>query len=736
MARDLRLERYYPHPRQAVWDAITDADTVAKWLSTRDFAPEIGHRFTLQATPGPGFDGHVRCRVLAANEPHTLVFSWHGGPVETVVTFNLHSEGAGTRLIMVQAGFEDAHAHTLVPALHLWWQQSLDSDWLSNVICGGISVGAVGTVGALGALGSIVVGAAVLVSAASLITAPPLPAALASTQTLEGSLIGQDPEREPPEVEASITLRRSDGRTGRETPLHGAPVDSLPQIEPDPTAASLALTPPELADDFEAATAVDTSGRARGSLIYYEEALPSTLNPLYATSMVDFRTQELIFDRLFYAVGNHRHKSRIVTHYSVGDGGQTLTVRPKTDIRWHDGRPFVPADICFTVKALIDPDVGSTRRYRDVLQDCTATADTATIWFKEPVHTPMAKLDFHLLPAHGFDRPIRRDTELAWQPIGTGPMRVKRRGRTGFKLVAFANAHHAARIAEVNLVEGGDPFVQARTLMNQGVDGIINVHPSLLEEFDPEDTKTYSYAHQTWWFAALNTESGPLGEPSIRKAVDFAIGRDQLREFTLGRGAELVSSPRAAADHDSPPRAEADLGEVEAAMHEAGATRVSGRWQIDGAPVVLRVAVGDESQSVELMAQLSNQLRAAGFTAQSFRSKDVTAHAAEYDILVHTWTSASPKDDLDSLFHGDRGVTNPFGHHSPEADALLDRFRDAKTDTEANRLRDEWYQTIREDRPAVFLWTRSITSAWGAQVKNVEISPFYYFSEFDKWSVD
>lgn len=36
------------------------------------------------------------------------------------------------------------------------------------------------------------------------------------------------------------------------------------------------------------------------SLSYYEEALPTTLNPVYAKTMVDERTHSLIFDRLFY----------------------------------------------------------------------------------------------------------------------------------------------------------------------------------------------------------------------------------------------------------------------------------------------------------------------------------------------------------------------------------------------------------------------------------------------------
>jgi hypothetical protein len=36
------------------------------------------------------------------------------------------------------------------------------------------------------------------------------------------------------------------------------------------------------------------------TLSFYEESLPSTLNPLFARSMVDSRVHEVIFDRLYF----------------------------------------------------------------------------------------------------------------------------------------------------------------------------------------------------------------------------------------------------------------------------------------------------------------------------------------------------------------------------------------------------------------------------------------------------
>jgi uncharacterized protein YndB with AHSA1/START domain len=54
--RDVRLERVYLHPPELVWRALTDREVLAEWLMPNDFAPVVGHTFTMRTDPGPGFD--------------------------------------------------------------------------------------------------------------------------------------------------------------------------------------------------------------------------------------------------------------------------------------------------------------------------------------------------------------------------------------------------------------------------------------------------------------------------------------------------------------------------------------------------------------------------------------------------------------------------------------------------------------------------------------------------------
>lgn len=106
MKRAIRKTVTYDHPPARVWEALTRADALAAWLMPNDFEPRVGHRFTFRTDPAPGFDGIVHCEVLALDPPARMVWSWRGGNIDTVVTFELEPAGRGTRLRFEQRGFE------------------------------------------------------------------------------------------------------------------------------------------------------------------------------------------------------------------------------------------------------------------------------------------------------------------------------------------------------------------------------------------------------------------------------------------------------------------------------------------------------------------------------------------------------------------------------------------------------------------------------------------------------
>lgn len=97
-----------PHTPAQVWRALTDSAALATWLMPNDFAPRVGHRFTFRTTPVPPyFDGTVHCEVIEVTPPARLAYTWVGGPqIDTVLTFTLRPQGAGTLLRLEHSGFD------------------------------------------------------------------------------------------------------------------------------------------------------------------------------------------------------------------------------------------------------------------------------------------------------------------------------------------------------------------------------------------------------------------------------------------------------------------------------------------------------------------------------------------------------------------------------------------------------------------------------------------------------
>ncbi len=94
------VERTIPHPPEKIWRALTEPHLIEAWLMRNDFRPLEGHRFSLEADWGG-----VDCRVVDVEPNRTLTYTWQTKDLESVVTWTLVPNGAGTLLRMEQSGF-------------------------------------------------------------------------------------------------------------------------------------------------------------------------------------------------------------------------------------------------------------------------------------------------------------------------------------------------------------------------------------------------------------------------------------------------------------------------------------------------------------------------------------------------------------------------------------------------------------------------------------------------------
>jgi peptide/nickel transport system substrate-binding protein len=500
-----------------------------------------------------------------------------------------------------------------------------------------------------------------------------------------------------------------------------------------------------------------------GSLSYHEESLPTTMNPLFAASMVDFRSQELVFDRLWFhdAITNEL-KSRLVEKYELVEGAKGVKITLKTGIKWHNGKPLTSKDVCFTVDAMLDPKTASpiAEAYREKLSGCdTQGSDTAIIRFKRVFHNPREQLGFSILPQSEFESTaITPELPFSARPMGSGPLKGSR-GRRGVIFDAFANAHHAPKIAQLQLSEGGDPQIQVKTIVNNGVQGIIAVPPPYRPDLSASDEVALkSYDLRSWWFIAVNTSKGPLANDKVRAALDILIDRTELRELSIGVKAgeqnspcEFISGPFVQSspyyNRSVPVSERSDKARAAKMLAEGGLVETAGRWMWKGEPVQLKIGMLAplNNEAPDLMSQIGNQLSASGFGRQEFKistddwnRKAVTGQMGDYDLLIGKW-SFGLDENVNDLFHSRAGTTgrkNIFNYSNAQVDASLGAYEAARTDTAARDAYHALHEKLAKDLPYLFLWKLDTKSAWRTEVRGNIIAPYYYFTEIDSWKYD
>ena len=155
-----------------------------------------------------------------------------------------------------------------------------------------------------------------------------------------------------------------------------------------------------------------------GTLTFTYQPEPSALSTIATTAVPVALVSTKIFESLLEYKGPELSPGPgLAKSWMVGDDGKTYTFKLRSDVKWHDGKPFTSEDVKFSVEKLVRPFHSRGKVYFGEL-DAVDTPDPHTVVFKlkkpvpfflkafQPSETPI--MPKHILGAPGCERGAER----------------------------------------------------------------------------------------------------------------------------------------------------------------------------------------------------------------------------------------------------------------------------------------------------------------------------------------
>lgn len=152
-----------------------------------------------------------------------------------------------------------------------------------------------------------------------------------------------------------------------------------------------------------------------GEVILAESGFPTSANPLFATSRFDLEitpalwAAPVVFDQHFHAQPDQLTEVPLPENGDVQDGGKTIIMHLRHDLRWSDGQPILASDFAYWWRLDQNPDTGAitTTGYDQIARITTPDVYTVILHMKRPFGPYLSYLPY-AAPEHawGHFRPI------------------------------------------------------------------------------------------------------------------------------------------------------------------------------------------------------------------------------------------------------------------------------------------------------------------------------------------
>jgi len=312
-------------------------------------------------------------------------------------------------------------------------------------------------------------------------------------------------------------------------------------------------------------------------------------------------------------------------------------------------------------------------------------------------------------------------TVESWDPKATGVLKSNPnwwRGKSNFDQVIYKGGTAATVLEAVKTGQAdyADSFPPAQYAQAKN-DPAVSVYD-------------WSAVNGTYRFVEYNVKRAPLNDVALRKAINYAIDRDnliKLAENGLGTAQFSFVNPQSPYYNKEVNEYKYNLDTAKKTLTDAGYKVDGGKLMgKDGKAIELTVAFPTSSNPRKLIATyLQQQLQQLGITikvdGKEFNAYlDQVVKQRDFDISLGASGGGFPDPDSFKSNAISTGTQNNPGYANPKIDELFAQGAKETDPAKRKTIYNEAQKILSDDTPYFFLWNLNSFNAFSKKVQGVK----------------
>jgi ABC-type transport system substrate-binding protein len=479
----------------------------------------------------------------------------------------------------------------------------------------------------------------------------------------------------------------------------------------------------------------------------YRAALPfrpKLLDPAFSTDIYSVALMQQLFDGLVQFDRNLNVIPALATTWKVSTDGLKYTFALRQDVRFHNGRPVTANDFVYSFTRLLDPKEESSAlsffekvvgavsyrsgKSKEILGLKALDSHTLEITLKEPFAPFLAVLAMKYSKAVPREEVERWGKDFGYQPVGTGPFRLK--SFESDRIVLGANLDYYEGPPYVDkVVYSVYPGAQNEKMAEEFLAGLLEeapVYGKIREQLSIKATyKLLRKPTLSLLFYGMNCRIEPLSNPMVRQAINYAINKHQI----VG---EVYKDQFVVADTILPPGMPGYFPENASFAHDPQKAKEllekAGYSSARPLPPLTLLSASHSKLAQKEFELLTQDLAAVGIALNVEYQTDWPAFEAQlrqgkFMLYRYAWFADIPDpDNFLGALCGSSSSDNFMNYENPGVDTLLSQALTEVDPLKRAALYRKAEAIILRDAPMAPLLYLTFESAFQPYVRGLEIS--------------